>query len=241
MTSSPSDDAWLIYPAVKAFIRICAAIFGAGTILATLIYLFLPVMATSPQQAAGWMHAGTWAALLCILSLSCISIWGSRVLLASRGNRVTRVLSLLTILPALYALLIPFTGQPVSFQYAEMGKIWHVFFLLVGITAFFAFPYTRGYPPRARKLFLAWAIVSAWNGLLSFLFFLFILLGYHLFSMITDREPALLIFIAMLILGVIQIALPVLCAILAWILCRDVTGIASLPELQDPEMPGTPE
>lgn len=241
MTSSPpSADAWLIYPAVKAFIRVCAIVFGAGSILTAFTSMGLPVLAASPERAPGWMGAGTWAALLSILSLACISMWGSRVLLASRGSRVTRVLSMLAVLPALYALLIPFTGQPVTFQYAEMGRTREMFLLLSAVTAFFAFPYTRGYPPRARKRFLAWAILAACNGLQSVLFFLFLLLWNVLSGPAPSVAAALPHTVLLLSCG-LELSLAALSATLAWTLCRDVTGIASLPDLQDPEMPGPRE
>ena len=147
----PAADAWLIYPAAKAFIRSCAIVFGACSMLVGFLHIFMAVLVHSTQRAEGFMRTGTWAALLGILSLSCIAMWGSRVLLASRGSRITRVLSAVTVLPALYALLIPFTAQPVPFQYAEMGRTWETFLLLAAVTAFFAFPYTRGYPAPGRN------------------------------------------------------------------------------------------
>ncbi|PNC06538.1 hypothetical protein [Akkermansia muciniphila] len=231
---------WMIYPAAKALVKACAFLFGAGSILTAFIHMALPVLAASPEQMPGWLGAGTWAALLSILSLACISMWGSRVLLASRGNRVTRVLSMLAVLPALYALLIPFTGQAAAFQYAEMERTWEMFLLLAAATAFFAFPYTRGYPPRARKRFLAWAILAACNGLQSALFFLFLLL-WNVLSGPSPSIAAALPYAVLLLSCGLEIALAALSAMLALTLFRDVTGIASLPDLQDPEMPGTRE
>ena len=87
----PAADAWLIYPAAKAFIRACAIVFGACSMLVGFLHIFMAVLVHSTQRAEGFMRTGTWAALLGILSLSCIAMWGSRVLLASRGSRITRV------------------------------------------------------------------------------------------------------------------------------------------------------
>ncbi len=236
----PAADAWLIYPAAKAFIRACAIVFGACSMLVGFLHIFMAVLVHSTQRAEGFMRTGTWAALLGILSLSCIAMWGSRVLLASRGSRITRVLSAVTVLPALYALLIPFTAQPVPFQYAEMGRTWETFLLLAAVTAFFAFPYTRGYPAPGRKLFLTWGILAACNALQGVLFFLFLLL-WNALSGLSVSLAAAIPYAALLLSCGLDAALAVLSAILAWTLCRNVTGIASLPELQDPEMPGGDE
>lgn len=98
--------------------------------------------------------------------------WGARVLLASRGSKITRNLSMLAFLPALYALLIPFAGMPASSQYTEMDRVWEAFLLLASVISFFSFPYTAGYGAAGRRLFLAWGISAAGCGLQSALFFL---------------------------------------------------------------------
>lgn len=126
----------------------------------------------SPRTAAPFLLLGTGAELLFILSLSFLMFWGARVLLASRGSRITRNLSMLAFLPALYALLIPFAGMPVPSQYTEMDRVWEAFLLLAAVTSFFSFPYTAGYGAAGRRLFLAWGIAAAGCGLQSALFFL---------------------------------------------------------------------
>lgn len=103
---------WMIYPAARAFIKVCAVLFGAGAAAAVLIHLFMPFFLRSPRTAAPFLLLGTGAELLSILSLSFLMFWGARVLLASRGSRITRNLSMLAFLPALYALLIPFAACP---------------------------------------------------------------------------------------------------------------------------------
>ena len=115
---------WMIYPAARAFIKVCAVLFGAGATAAALIHLFMPFFLRSPRTAAPFLLLGTGAELLSILSLSFLMFWGARVLLASRGSKITRNLSMLAFLPALYALLIPFAGMPASSQYTEMDRVW---------------------------------------------------------------------------------------------------------------------
>ena len=131
---------WMIYPAARAFIKVCAVLFGAGAAAAVLIHLFMPFFLRSPRTAAPFLLLGTGAELLSILSLSFLMFWGARVLLASRGSRITRNLSMLAFLPALYALLIPFAGMPVPSQYTEMDRVWEAFLLLAAVTSFFSFP-----------------------------------------------------------------------------------------------------
>ena len=123
---------WMIYPAARAFIKVCAVLFGAGAAAAALIHLFMPFFLRSPRTAAPFLLLGTGAELLSILSLSFLMFWGARVLLASRGNKITRNLSMLALLPALYALLIPFAGMPASSQYTEMDRVWEAFLPLYG-------------------------------------------------------------------------------------------------------------
>lgn len=163
---------WMIYPAARAFIKVCAVLFGAGAAAAVLIHLFMPFFLRSPRTAAPFLLLGTGAELLSILSLSFLMFWGARVLLASRGSRITRNLSMLAFLPALYALLIPFAGMPVPSQYTEMDRVWEAVLLLAAVTSFFSFPYTAGYEAAGRRLFLAWGIAAAGCGLQSALFFL---------------------------------------------------------------------
>ena len=152
---------WMIYPAARAFIKVCAVLFGAGAAAAVLIHLFMPFFLRSPRTAAPFLLLGTGAELLSILSLSFLMFWGARVLLASRGSRITRNLSMLAFLPALYALLIPFAGMPVPSQYTEMDRVWEAVLLLSAVTSFFSFPYTAGYGAASRRLFLAWGIAAA--------------------------------------------------------------------------------
>ena len=129
---------WMIYPAARAFIKVCAVLFGAGATAAALIHLFMPFFLRSPRTAAPFLLLGTGAEVLSILSLSFLMFWGARVLLASRGSKITRNLSMLAFLPALYALLIPFAGMPASSQYTEMDRVWEAFLLLR--PSFLSFP-----------------------------------------------------------------------------------------------------
>ena len=146
---------WMIYPAAKAFIRACTFLFGAGVTATVLIHLFMPLFLHCPRTAAPFLLLGTWSELISILALSFLLSWGSRVLLASQGSRITRILSALAFLPALYSLLIPFAGMPVLLQYAEMDRVWESFLLLAAIISFFSFPYTAGYGSAGRRTFLA--------------------------------------------------------------------------------------
>ena len=171
---------WMIYPAARAFIKACAVLFGAGIATAVLIHLFMPLFLRSPRIAAPFLLLGTGAELLSVLSLFFLLFWGARVLLAAQGSRMTRNLSMLALLPALYALLIPFAGMPVPSQYTEMNRAWEAFLLLAAITSFLSFPYTAGYGAAGRKLFLAWGIAAAGCGLQSALFFLAVLLRQFL-------------------------------------------------------------
>lgn len=43
---------WMIYPAARAFIKVCAVLFGAGAAAAVLIHLFMPFFLRSPRTAA---------------------------------------------------------------------------------------------------------------------------------------------------------------------------------------------
>ena len=140
---------WMIYPAAKAFIRACTFLFGAGVTATVLIHLFMPLFLHCPRTAAPFLLLGTWSELISILALSFLLSWGSRVLLASQGSRITRILSALAFLPALYSLLIPFAGMPVLLQYAEMDRVWESFLLLAAIISFFSFPYTADTDPQA--------------------------------------------------------------------------------------------
>ena len=103
---------WMIYPAARAFIKVCAVLFGAGAAAAVLIHLFMPFFLRSPRTAAPFLLLGTGAELLSILSLSFLMFWGARVLLASRGSKITRNLSMLAFLPALYALTFRLRACP---------------------------------------------------------------------------------------------------------------------------------
>lgn len=227
---------WMIYPAAKAFIKICAALFGAGVTTAVLIHLFIPFFLRCPRIAPLFLLLGTWSELISILSLSCLLSWGARVLLASQGNRLTRNLSMLAFLPALYVLLIPFAGMPASAQYAEMGRVWETFLLLAATTSFFAFPYTAGYGAAGRKLFMAWGIAAAGCGLQSALFFFSILLRQFLSSTAPAlASPAVLL--AILLSCCLEIMLAVLSVILVRRLFKNVMFIASMPELIDPSIP----
>lgn len=163
--------------------------------------------------------------------------WGARVLLASRGNKITRNLSMLALLPALYALLIPFAGMPASSQYTEMDRVWEAFLLLASVISFFSFPYTAGYDAAGRRLFLAWGISAAGCGLQSALFFLAVLLRQFL----TTAVPSLaapVAWLAVLLSCGLEIMLAALSVILARRLFKNVMSIASMPEPIDPSMPG---
>lgn len=41
---------WMIYPAARAFIKVCAVLFGAGAAAAALIHLFMPFSSALPGQ-----------------------------------------------------------------------------------------------------------------------------------------------------------------------------------------------
>lgn len=227
----------MICPAVKEFIRACSLVFGAGAILIAAVHMLTPLLMSSPEWEAPYLFLGTWATFLSLLSLSFIALWGARVLLASRGSTVTRALSSLTAFPALYAILIPFAAESIQFRYAEMSRIWDSFLLLAAVTAFFSYPYTRGYSVRERKLFLAWGVMAAANGLQSLLFFLFFLLWKTLDGMpapLTDALP----YAALLLSCGLEAALAFFSAMLAWRLFRNAAAVVSMPDRQDPEMPG---
>ena len=49
---------WMIYPAARAFIKVCAVLFGAGAAAAVLIHLFMPFFLRSPRTAAAFGHRG---------------------------------------------------------------------------------------------------------------------------------------------------------------------------------------
>ena len=221
---------WMIYPAARAFIKVCAVLFGAGAAAAVLIHLFMPFFLRSPRTAAPFLLLGTGAELLSILSLSFLMFWGARVLLASRGSRITRNLSMLAFLPALYALLIPFAGMPVPSQYTEMDRVWEAVLLLAAVTSFFSFPYTAGYEAAGRRLFLAWGIAAAGCGLQSALFFLAVLLRQFLSAPVA--------WLAVLLSCGLEIMLAALSVLLAQRLFKEVMSIASMPEPIDPSMPG---
>lgn len=227
---------WMIYPAAKTFIRVCAVLFGAGVLATVLIHLFMPLFLTCPHIAAPFLLLGTWAELIAILSLSFLASWSARVLLASQGSRITRILTALTFLPALYALLIPFAGMPVPSQYAEMDRIWESFLLLASIASFFSFPYTAGYGAAGRRIFLAWGIAAAGCGLQSVLFFLSALLRQSITSMAPSLAMPIVRQTILLSCG-LEIILAVLSVILAQRLFKQVMSIASMPELINPSMP----
>lgn len=235
--SSLPEDAWMICPAVKAFIRVCALVFGISSILIAAVHLLTPLLMVAPEWATPLLFLGTWATFSALLSLACLLIWGARVLLASRGNLVTRILSSLASLAALYTLLIPLTAGNVLFCYSELERTWESFLLLTAVTAFFAYPYTRGYSARGRKMFLAWGILAACNGLQSLLFFLSLSL-LHTLSGTHAALAAVLSYAALLLSVGMEAALAFFSAMLAWRLFRHVMAIASMPEKQDPEMPG---
>lgn len=229
---------WLIYPAAKAFIKVCAVLFGAGVTATVLIHLFMPLFLHDPRVAAPFLLLGTWSELISILTLSFLVSWGGRVLLASQGSRFTRTLGALAFLPALYALLIPFAGMPVPSQYAEMDRVWESFLLLASITSFFSFPYTAGYGSAGRRLFLAWGIAAAGCGLQSVLFFLSALLRQSLSS----AAPSLAMpaaWLAIVLSCGLEVMLAALSVILAQRLFKHVMSIASMPELINPSMPDT--
>lgn len=41
---------WMIYPAARAFIKVCSVLFGAGAAAAVLIHLFMPFSSALPEQ-----------------------------------------------------------------------------------------------------------------------------------------------------------------------------------------------
>ena len=227
---------WMISPAAKAFIRACTFLFGAGVTATVLIHLFMPLFLHCPRTAAPFLLLGTWSELISILALSFLLSWGSRVLLASQGSRITRILSALAFLPALYSLLIPFAGMPVLLQYAEMDKVWESFLLLAAIISFFSFPYTAGYGSAGRRTFLAWGIAAAGCGLQSVLFFLSTLLRQCLSSVAPSlATPAA--WLAIILSCGLEILLAALSVILVRRLFKNAMSIASMPELMNPSMP----
>lgn len=225
---------------MKAFIRACSLVFGIGSILMAAVHLLTPLFMFSPEWASPCLFLGTMATFLSLLSLTCIIIWGSRTLLASRGNLVTRILSSLASLPALYTLLIPFAKENALFRYSEMEKTWEAFLLLAAVIVFFAYPYTRGYAAPGRKLFLVWGILAAANGLQGLLFSLFLLLwktlsGIH--APLADAVPHA----ALLLSCGLEAGLAFFSAMLSWRLFRNVMAVVSMPDLHDPKMPGQRE
>ena len=59
---------WMIYPAARAFIKVCAVLFGAGAAAAILIHLFMPFFPPLSQDNAPFLLLGTGAEFVSILS-----------------------------------------------------------------------------------------------------------------------------------------------------------------------------
>lgn len=230
---TPLPDDWMIYPDVKRAVRICALAFCAGIILTVLGHLLMPVFLHFPAWAAWAIPAGALAEGTAIISLSLLALWGARVLLASRGSHVTRILSLLTVFPALYAVLILLAPQPFSFKLLEMGRTLDAALLLAAAAAFFSLPYMKGYPDSWRKCFLAWAVLAAcypFQGAAA-------VLALSLWSRLAGGIPRLLPGMLMALSCVLELALCFFSVLLAGTLARHVAGIASMPERDDPRFP----
>lgn len=233
---SPLFPDWMIYPGVKQAVRICALAFCAGILLTVLAHLLLPALMHFPAMAPMAGRTVQGAALaegIAIIALAVLLPWGARALLASRGNYVTRILSGVAALPALYALLILLSPQPPILQFMEMEKTLEATFLLAGITAFFSYPYTQGYPPAWRKRFLAWAVLAVCYALQGILFSCILLL----WNLATGSIPPLLPGTLMALSGLLELALGALSILLGWTLNRRVMQIASMPERHDPSFP----
>ncbi len=79
---------WMIYPAARAFIKVCAVLFRRGRNSSSphpSVHAFFS--SALPGQPRPSCFLGTGAELLSILSLSFLMFWGARVLLASRGKQ----------------------------------------------------------------------------------------------------------------------------------------------------------
>ena len=190
-----------------------------------------------PGQPHPSCFLGTGAELLSILSLSFLMFWGARVLLASRGSRITRNLSMLAFLPALYALLIPFAGMPVPSQYTEMDGVWGGRPPSVGRHFFLFLPLYGGIRCRKQEIIPG---LGHRSGRLRFAerpVFLAVLLRQFL-STAVPSLAAPVAWLAVLLSCGLEIMLAALSAILAQRLFKEVMSIASMPEPIDPSMPG---
>lgn len=220
---------WMIYPVTKTFIKACSAIFGISITSIVFIHIFTPLLAQIslinkliPQLVILWME------LLAILSMACLVLWGGRVLLASQGNYITRNLSMLTILPALYALLIPFAEMAIPVQYGEMERVWEAFLVLIAIIVFFAYPFTAGYTQKDRKLFLVWGITATCCGLQRVLF--------ELSEQVLLKIPSFSRLFIIFLFYALEITLAVLSIKLACRLFNQVMNIISMPEALHPSV-----
>ncbi len=225
----------LIYPITKRFIKVMAACFGISAVIIGGYDLGFPALLDNINANLSALYcliAKLFAFPVQIVSLAILCLWGTHVLLAGRGNYVIRSLSSIMLIPALLAVGVFFSGSLPAAMADFLFMLRKAFFILVATTAFFAYPFTAGYAPKDRKLFLFWAISLALYGLIEWIF-------YYLFSL-TRPLPALapvLGALYLILFHIIAISGPVLSLILAWRLYKNVLNIASMPEKMDPIFP----
>ncbi len=224
----------MIYPAVKRLIKICAACFGICALVSGVYHLGLPMLMSGlnmPELAAWFsLSVSLYIYPLLIVSLSILCFWGARVLLAHQGGIIVRGLSAAMFFPAFLALCLPFSDLPMAGQCGYSIILRKIYFMLVAATAFFAYPYTAGYAPKDRKIFLCWAIAVALHALQDlFILGIFYLKAYHYHDRTQFIFP-LMEYGAYAVIILCRAAFPLLSAVLAWRLYANVMRIISMPE-----------
>ncbi len=221
---------WLIYPVTKNVIKITAAVFGLSTVIIWSSLLGLPVLTSTIHPNISAIHKLVTLLIAqpaLIISLSILCNWCSQVLLSCRGNHVVRVFGVLLFIPSFIAACAPFSALPPAALDEALFILMNIFFMFVATMAFFAYPFTAGYRPRDRKLFLCWAVTIALFGISEL-----IVNGLHTLA---QSSTVLHAIAAVLFSGAVLVALPVLSVILAWRLYKNVSFIASLPEKATPQ------
>lgn len=209
----PSDsisNTWLIYPLSKQIIRFCALFFVLSCI-GNIIFAIIPPL---PVQA--YFFCSITNSCLHITSLSLISYWACRVLAASQGNHLTRLFSLITLLMPLACVSLLLGNFSQQLLISDLLDLTQCFYLFIGVTAFFLYPFLAGYPQKSRRLFLYWAIATFILGLAP----VFLLIPLPL-------APLVLFILLTLFQSVLAIYLGI-------ILYKNATFIISMPEKLNP-------
>lgn len=209
-SSDSISNTWLIYPLSKQIIRFCALIFILSSI-GNGIFAIIP-----PLPVKAYFGGAITNSCLHITSLSLISYWGCRVLAASQGNHITRIFSLLTLFSPLACVSLLLGGFSLQVLLSDLLDLTQCFYLFIGVTAFFIYPFLAGYPQKSRQLFLYWAIAT------------FILALAPVFLLIPLPLAPLALFI---LLTLLQNILSIYFGI---ILYKNATFIISMPEKLNP-------